>query len=130
MIDLPDFGLKASDYDTSFKLSQNSRDEIIIYLFHWVCELAEKYGFFVQLFLGVHRMGWSRRATSVNDPYRILKLHGAFDKYNCNFEIVTAADINVMMRCRRQELFQMSIWAAYGGFHSVQYFHGSHAKAV
>ena len=96
MIDLPDFGLKASDYDTSFKLSQNSRDEIIIYLFHWVCELAEKYGFFVQLFLGVHRMGWSRRATSVNDPYRILKLHGAFDKYNCNFEIVTAADINVM----------------------------------
>jgi glucuronate isomerase len=70
-------------------------DDCYIYLLHSVCTFAEENGINLQLFLGMEN-GWSSQAVPVNNTERILNLHGLFEQYTCNFDLVVASDVNNM----------------------------------
>ncbi|WP_159886760.1 glucuronate isomerase [Paenibacillus puerhi] len=73
-----------------------SKDETLMRVLHAVSHAAEREGLLVQLFLGVER-SWCGTAFPANDPERILKLAGLFERYpSCTFEIVLASEINNM----------------------------------
>lgn len=74
---------------------ESTRDEIMMMLLHAACGAAEREGLFVQLFVGVER-SWCGTAVPANDPERILKLSGLFDKYAIPFELIVASEINNM----------------------------------
>lgn len=63
-------------------------------LLHQVCSQAEKHRMVVQLFLGVERQWSQTSAAPANDPERILKLYGLFERYTCPFELVVASESN------------------------------------
>ena len=110
-----------------FQTLPNSRDEIIIYLFHWVCELAEKYGF-CSAVLGVHRMGWSRRATSVNDHTAylncmvpLISIIVILNCYSCGYKCNGWVQAARTFKCQSGRLMVVFI--------QVQYFHGKPCKS-
>lgn len=104
MTTLRPFNLQTYGNGELLMSSGNSKDEITVCLLHALCRMAEKYGLFIQLFLGVEN-GWSSTAAPVNDPYRIVKLHGIFDQYHCKFELVAAAEVNTMDVVEAARLF-------------------------
>ncbi|WP_248927651.1 glucuronate isomerase [Paenibacillus hamazuiensis] len=84
---------EASAHESYTLSAESSRDQILMMLLHAICGEAERNGLFVQLFLGVER-SWGSTAVPANDPARILKLTGLFEKYTCPFELVVASEIN------------------------------------
>lgn len=95
MTTLPRFNGNTYDSKNCINNTFNTRDDIIKFVLHSICCSAERNGLFVQLFLGVEN-GWSGIATPVNDPERVVKLHGLFEKYECQFELVIGSEINNM----------------------------------
>lgn len=63
------------------------------FLLHALCRAAEARGLFVQLFLGIDA-GWGGGRVPVNDPRRVLRLYGLFERYQCPFELVLGSDAN------------------------------------
>jgi glucuronate isomerase len=63
------------------------------FLLHTLCRIAEEQGLFVQFFLGIEA-GWGGGRVPVNDPRRILRLYGLFERYRCPFELVLGTDLN------------------------------------
>ncbi|HUE75888.1 MAG TPA: glucuronate isomerase, partial [Chloroflexota bacterium] len=63
------------------------------FLLHTLCRLAEENGLFVQFFLG-SAGGWGGGRVPVNDPLRILRLYGLFERYDCPFELVLGTNLN------------------------------------
>jgi hypothetical protein len=91
MTTLPRYDAAANrEYDLTADVT---RDQIMMTVLHAICEAAERYHLFVQLFLGVER-SWGSEPVPANDPERILKLNGLFDRYSCPFELVVASEIN------------------------------------
>jgi glucuronate isomerase len=86
--------------------ADNSRTDIGLHLLHALCAAAETEGLFVQLFLGV-RGNWANRqgGTPANDPERILNLHGLFQRYDCPFELVLAAELNTLDLVQAARIF-------------------------
>ncbi|WJH32394.1 glucuronate isomerase [Paenibacillus sp. CC-CFT747] len=70
-----------------------THDQAMVHVLHAICAAAEQHGLFVQLFVGVER-SWGREPVPANDPERILKLTGLFDRYKGPFELVVASEIN------------------------------------
>jgi hypothetical protein len=68
-------------------------DEALIFVLHKLCAAIERQGMFLQLFLGVES-GYSSQVVPANDPDRITKLHGLFERYGCSFDIVLATKLN------------------------------------
>lgn len=105
MTTLRPFALRTYGNGTSLKRSGNTKDEITVALLHELCKSAEKHNLFIQFFLGVEH-GWSSNTGApVNDPNRILNLHGLFDQYHCKFELVVATEINTMDVVQAARLF-------------------------
>ncbi|NOU97225.1 glucuronate isomerase [Paenibacillus sp. LMG 31456] len=91
MTTLPAYEARANE---SYPLTRGiTKDQIMMRLLHKICEELESKGMFLQLFLGVER-SWCGTAVPVNDPARILKLTGLFERYSCKFELVVASEIN------------------------------------
>jgi glucuronate isomerase len=63
------------------------------FLLHSLCQAAEAHGLFVQFFLGIEA-GWGGGRAPVNDPRRVLRLYGLFERYRCPFELVLGTDLN------------------------------------
>lgn len=99
-------GIRGKTYgvDVELRKSGNTREEIVCFLLHQVCKSAEKYGLLIQLFLGMEH-GWNNRRTAVNDPFRIIKLHGLFEKYSCRFDLVLASEVNHMDAVQAARIF-------------------------
>lgn len=95
MTTLPRFNIGTNIYPEISNNAGRSRDEITVFLLHCICRAAEDKNLLVQLFLGME-YGWSNEWVPVNDPERIVKLHGLFEKYNCDFELAVASEINNM----------------------------------
>lgn len=95
MFSIPGFKLRTYGYGEDLKINGNTKDEIIVFLLHQICQTAEANNLFIQLFIGMEA-GYSRQRTSVNDPEKIVKLHGLFEKYTCDFELVLASEINTL----------------------------------
>lgn len=88
-----------SDYRTAanghYEIGENtSPDEILFLLLHEVCARLEEHGMFFQLFLGVERSWAAAAAAPVNDPLRVVRLYGLFERYAIPFELVTAAELS------------------------------------
>lgn len=92
MTTLPALGAAAHEV---YELSEHSsKDEILLLLLHEVCSGLQEQGMFLQLFLGVER-GWGKASPApVNDPLRIVKLYGLFERYSIAFELVAASELN------------------------------------
>ncbi|MCS7464877.1 glucuronate isomerase [Paenibacillus doosanensis] len=91
MTTLPGYDAQANrDYSVT---EGATRDQMMMVLLHVICETLEQHGMFLQLFLGVER-SWCGEAVPANDPQRILKLSGLFEKYAIAFELVVASEIN------------------------------------
>ncbi|MBU7314450.1 glucuronate isomerase [Paenibacillus oleatilyticus] len=91
MTTLPAFEASAN---RSYSLKAGAtEDQILMMLLHAVCEAAERHGLMVQIFVGVER-SWCGTATPVNDPLKIVKLSGLFERYAVPFELVTASELN------------------------------------
>ncbi|GIO32549.1 MULTISPECIES: glucuronate isomerase [Paenibacillus] len=92
MTTLPEFEAAAHE---SYRISEDSRsDEVLFMLLHEMCAELERRGMFLQLFLGVERRWGSTSAAPVNDPLRVVRLYGFFEKYSIPFELVTAAELS------------------------------------
>lgn len=92
MTTLPEF--EASAHET-YRIGRDSRsDEVLFMLLHEACAELERRGMFLQLFLGVERRWGSASAAPVNDPLRVVRLYGFFEKYSIPFELVTAAELS------------------------------------
>lgn len=104
MTTLRRFNLRTNGDSWGLNTSNNSVDQIMVYILHVLCSDCEKYNLLIQFFLGVEN-GWSSNTTSANDTNRILNLHGLFDKYNCQFELVVASEINTMDVVQAARLF-------------------------
>lgn len=92
MTTLPDY--KAAGHVT-YELNAVTRsDEMLFILLHEVCAELERLGMFLQLFLGVERRWGTTSAAPVNDPERIVKLYGFFERYSIQFELVVASELN------------------------------------
>jgi len=90
MTTLPGYDAKANE---TYPLNEANRDQLMMTVLHIVCEALEQNGLLLQLFLGVER-SWCNTAVPVNDPLRIVKLSGLFDRYNVVFELVVASELN------------------------------------
>ncbi|MCR8635099.1 glucuronate isomerase [Paenibacillus radicis (ex Xue et al. 2023)] len=91
MTTLPEYEARANE---TYPLTRGiPKDQIMMRLLHKICEELEGKGMFLQLFLGVER-SWCGTAVPVNDPARILKLTGLFERYSCKFELVVASEMN------------------------------------
>jgi len=62
------------------------------FVLHCLCAAAQDAGLTVQLFLGVNSVCGT--AVPVNDPERVVRLHGLFHAYACRFELVLASELN------------------------------------
>jgi glucuronate isomerase len=62
-------------------------------LLHALCRAAEANGLFLQFLTGIEAGGGGGRAP-VNDPHRILRLDGLFERYGCPFELVLGTELN------------------------------------
>ncbi|MEK3911034.1 glucuronate isomerase [Paenibacillus sp. FSL H7-0331] len=92
MTTLPRYEAAANQlYDLS--ASGLVRDQVLMNVLHLICEAAQRHELFVQFFLGVER-SWCGEPLPANDPERILKLSGLFERYSCPFELVVASEIN------------------------------------
>lgn len=92
MTTLPAFEANAHDvYNLS---SVTGPDEIMMLLLHHICSELQVRGMFLQLFLGVERRWCNKSAAPVNDPLRIVKLYGLFERYSIPFELVVASELN------------------------------------
>jgi len=93
MTTLPRFNAKT--YGTANELHKqgNTRDDIVVYLLNIIGREATNNKFFVQFFLGMED-GWSSTRIPANDPERIIKLYGLFERYDCDYELVVASEIN------------------------------------
>ena len=67
-----------------------SYDDAIVAVLHYISAACEKYGMFVQLFMGVAN-DVSKIPGPFNDGEGIAKLYGIFEKYNCTYSIITAS---------------------------------------
>ena len=63
------------------------------FLLHTLCRAAEGHRLFVQFFLGIEA-GWGGGRVPVNDPRRVLRLYGLFERHHCPFELVLGTDLN------------------------------------
>ncbi|MFE5318715.1 glucuronate isomerase [Paenibacillus sp. NPDC056579] len=90
MTTLPGYDAKAN---ATYALEEATRDQLMMKVLHVVCEALEEHGLFLQLFLGVER-SWCNTAVPVNDPLRIVKLNGLFERYKIQFELVVASELN------------------------------------
>ncbi|OME04478.1 glucuronate isomerase [Paenibacillus odorifer] len=92
MTTLPAFEANAHDvYNLS---SVTEPDEIMMLLLHHICSELQVRGMFLQLFLGVERRWCNTSAAPVNDPLRIVKLYGLFERYSIPFELEVASELN------------------------------------
>lgn len=92
MTTLPHYEAAAHE---DYKLETAGRtDEVMMLLLHEICCGLQERGMFLQLFLGVERRWGSSSAAPVNDPLRIVKLYGLFERYNIPFELVVASELN------------------------------------
>ena len=64
-----------------------------MFLLHALCGAAEKHGLFLQFLTGIDA-GWGGGRVPVNDPHRILRLYGLFERYQCTFELVLGTELN------------------------------------
>ncbi len=62
------------------------------FVMHQIAGAASRHGLFVQLFLGMES-GWSGQVAAHNRADRILALHGLFEQYECNFDLVLATNL-------------------------------------
>lgn len=76
-----------------YPLEGANRDELVAVMLHAICSTAYRHELLVQLFAGVER-SWCSQPLPVNDPRRILKLAGLFDRYDSPFELVVASELN------------------------------------
>ncbi|HHV97514.1 MAG TPA: glucuronate isomerase [Clostridiaceae bacterium] len=67
--------------------------DALIFVLHRLCSEIEKQEMFLQFFLGVES-NYCSQAVPSNDPERVTKLYGLFERYNCPFDIVLATKIN------------------------------------
>ena len=96
MAALARFGGRTHGARDRLKFSGNTRDEVLVFILHRIAAAAEAEGLFVQLFLGVEGE-WNKVGfASANDPDRILKLHGLFERHGCDFELVLGSEINML----------------------------------
>lgn len=64
-----------------------------LFVLHALCRGAEARGLFLQFLTGIEA-GWGGDRVPVNDPHRILKLYGLFERYQCAFELVLGTESN------------------------------------
>jgi hypothetical protein len=64
-----------------------------LFLLHALCHAAEERGLFLQLLTGIEG-GWGGGRVPVNDPRRILRLYGLFERYRGPFELVLGTELN------------------------------------
>jgi hypothetical protein len=64
-----------------------------LFLLHALCRALEQRGLFVQLLTGI-QAGWGGGRVPVNDPHRVLRLYGLFERYGCPFELVLGTELN------------------------------------
>lgn len=88
-----------SNYDAAaheqYGINRETRsDKIMFMLLHEVCAELERLGMFLQLFLGVERRWGKTSAAPVNDPLRVVRLYGLFERYSIPFELVVASELN------------------------------------
>ncbi len=69
-----------------------------------VCRAAESNGLFVQFFLGMER-GFSSQITAHSRTDRIQCLHGLFERYDCEFDLVLASNLNNMDAVQAARMF-------------------------
>jgi hypothetical protein len=62
------------------------------FVLHQLAAAAARHGLLVQLFLGMEA-GWSSQVTAHNRTDRIVALHGLFERYDCRFDLVLAANL-------------------------------------
>jgi len=93
MTTLPRLNIPTYQNGTSLQKAGNSRDQVLAYLLHQICAAVTENSLFLQLFLGMEN-GYSSVVTAVNDPLRIVNLHGLFEQYPCRFQLVLASEIN------------------------------------
>mgnify|MGYP000854029948 CR=1 FL=1 len=68
-------------------------DDALIFVLHCLSSAVEKQGMFLQFFLGVES-NYCSQSVPANDPDRVTKLYGLFERYSCPFDIVLATKIN------------------------------------
>jgi hypothetical protein len=64
-----------------------------LFLLHALAGALEQRGLFVQLLTGI-QAGWGGGRVPVNDPHRILRLYGLFERHRCPFELVLGTELN------------------------------------
>jgi len=73
--------------------SGNTLSDLTWALLHHLCGEVESHGLFLQLFLGIEK-GWNSKTAPVNDTNRIVQLHGLFERYSNQFELVMGSELN------------------------------------
>jgi hypothetical protein len=64
-----------------------------VFLLHALCRAAEARGLFLQFLTGIEA-GWGGGRVPVNDPHRIVRLYGLFERHRCQFELVLGSNLN------------------------------------
>lgn len=104
MTTLPSFGIRTYNAPEQLRTKENTWDDVLVYILNRISKAAEENGLYVQFFMGIeHR--WGKEAAPVNDPLRIIKLHGLFEKYKCKFELVVGSEINNMDVVQAAQIF-------------------------
>jgi len=62
-----------------------------IFLIHAIFRALSEHQMFAQLFLGIGPAPRTRSPMAVDDPHRILNLYPLFERYACDFELVSGA---------------------------------------
>lgn len=73
-----------------------SRGDVDAFLTHANLEALSRHNLFAQLFLGIGRPPGSRTAMALNDPDRITDLFPLFERYSCDFELVSGSPAHNM----------------------------------
>jgi len=79
-------------------LPRNGADELDVqtFLTHALFRALSEHRMFAQLFLGINRVAGISDLMAINEPRRIVNLYPLFERYSCDFELVSGAPQNNM----------------------------------
>jgi glucuronate isomerase len=63
------------------------------FLLHSLARAAQARGLFLQFLTGIEA-GWGGGRVPINDPHRIVRLYGLFERHQCQFELVLGSNLN------------------------------------